>query len=173
MQRRLLLTGLVSLGARPAFALYDPKPDGALAAVQGEWRGALTYRDYSEPKRMVTLPTRLLIALSAPDELVLHYAFSDGPAKTVYSYERMRFDVAGREVTWASGQDAKAAVYRITADDTTGEVRSLLFERRDGSQVNRFTMRLSALALTLAKDEIDDAGVASFRNKFEFSRVRS
>src|SRR4051812_33385690 len=75
MQRRLLLIGLTWLAARPAFALYDAKPDGALAAVQGEWRGALTYPDYSEPKRMVPLPPRLLVALSAPNELVLHYAF--------------------------------------------------------------------------------------------------
>jgi len=34
------------LCANNAYALYDPPPDAALDAVQGEWQGTLTYRDY-------------------------------------------------------------------------------------------------------------------------------
>lgn len=171
MQRRLLLLSFACLGSKPAFALYDTKPEESLAAVQGEWHGSLTYRDYSEPKRMVTLPTRLLIALSAPKELVLHYAFDDGPSKTVYSYERMSFDFVGREVTWVSGQDAKAVVCRITSDGMSGEHRTLVFEQRDGGEIKRFTMVLSARTLTLSQDEVNAAGAVSFRNRYAFSRT--
>ncbi len=171
MQRRLLLVCLACLGSAPAFALYDAKPEASLAVVQGEWRGSLTYRDYSEPKRLVTLPTRLFVAMSAAMELVLHYAFDDGPSKTVYSYERMGFNFVGHEVTWASGQEAKTVACRITSDVTNGEVRSLVFEQRDGSEVKRFTMVLSARALTLAEDEVNAAGAVSFRNRYEFSRT--
>lgn len=171
MQRRILLVSLACLCIRPAFALYDEKPEESLAVVQGEWRGSLTYRDYSEPKRMVTLPTRLFIALSAPNELVLQYMFDDGPSKTVYSYERMSFNFAGHEVTWTSGQKAKALICHITSDDTNGEVRSLVFEQRDGSEITRFTMVLSGRTLTLAEDEVDAAGALSFRNRYAFSRT--
>ena len=169
MQRRAILFGLASSVAAPAFALYDPRPEDALSGVQGEWRGSLTYRDYREPKRMVTLPTRLFVALSAPSELVLHYVFDDGPSKTVFSYERMNFDFAGREVTWFSGQ--KASVCTLTADSTSDRVRALVFERNDGGETKRFTMTLSARALTLSEDEVSSAGIASFQNKYEFSRV--
>ena len=71
MKRRTLLAGLACLLSAPAFALYAPKPDAALAAVQGEWRGTLVYRDYSEPDRMVTLPTQRFVALGAPGTLGL------------------------------------------------------------------------------------------------------
>jgi hypothetical protein len=68
-------------------ALYDPKPLADIVPMQGEWKGALTYNDYSAPGKLLTPPTRLFVALSAPNEVTLHYAFNDGPGKTVYSYE--------------------------------------------------------------------------------------
>lgn len=171
MKRRTMLAVLACLAAAPAFALYDPKPDEVLAAVQGEWRGSLVYRDYSEPDRMVTLPTQLLVALSAPNELVLHYVFDDGPSKTVYSYERMGFNFKAREVTWSSGKDAKESMAVITADSTSNETRVLVFERKgEEGGTKRFTMELSARSLKLAEDEVAPSGVASFRNRYVFVR---
>jgi hypothetical protein len=173
MTRRGAIVGLLVLGIGPAFALYDPKPDEALSAVQGEWLGSLTYRDYSEPKRLVTLPTRLFVALGAPDELVLSYVFDDGPAKTVFSYEKMRFNATAHQVSWSSGPDAKVAVYDITSDTAKNSVRTLVFEQRERGELKRFTMSLSAHSLTLAEDEVDSSGVQSFRNKYEFVRPRT
>ena len=170
MQRRAAMLAIAFLGVDPAFALYDPKPDAALSAVQGEWRGSLTYRDYSEPKRMVTLPTRVFVALASPNELVLSYVFDDGPSKTVFSYETMRFDFAARRVDWSSGEDAKVAVCSIDSDTTSDSVRTLVFERKESGEVKRFTMILSARSLLLAEDEVDSSGVVSFRNRFDFSR---
>ena len=171
MQRRAILFGISLLAATPAFALYEPKPDESLSAVQGEWRGSLTYRDYSEPTRMVTLPTRLFVALSAPSEMVLSYVFDDGPSKTVFSYETMSFDLAEHQVRWSTGQGGKVSICVITSDTASNDVRTLVFERNDAGQVKRFTMVLSARSLVLAEDEVSTSGVISFRNKFEFSRA--
>ena len=159
------------LCAFTTLALYDPKPDGALSAVQGEWKGSLTYRDYSEPHSLVTLPTRLFVALSAPNELVFSYVFDDGPAKTVFSYEQMNFDFTNHVVTWTSGTDKKSvSVCRITTNGAAGDTRKLVFERKDGNQTNRFTMELSPRALKLDKNEVSPDGAIVFRDKFEFLR---
>jgi hypothetical protein len=149
------------LCALTAFALYDPKPDAVLLAVSGEWKGALTYRDYSEPHHLVTLPTRLFVALSAPDELTLNYVFDDGPAKTVYSYDQMKFDFTNNVVTWTSGTTKKSAsVYDITTNTMNGNVRNLAFDRKDGDKTDQFTMQLSGQYLMLAKNEVDTNGTA-------------
>ncbi|MDY7539102.1 hypothetical protein QN372_09460 [Undibacterium sp. RTI2.1] len=171
MKRRTTLALLVCLFAAPAFALYDPKPDAALSAVQGEWKGALTYRDYSKPDRLVTLPTRLFIALGAPNELVLHYVFDDGPSKTVFSYERMNFDLLKNEIAWASGSAEKAvSIGRITSNSVDSNGRQILFERKDGDKLDRYRLELSAGAFKLFKDEVSADGTTTFRNKFEFVR---
>jgi len=139
-------------------ALYDPKPDAALSAVQGEWKGSLTYRDYSEPHSLVTLPTRLFVALSGPNE-------------TVFSYEQMKFDFTNNVVTWTSGTDKKSvSVCRITTNGASADTRKLVFEGKDGDKTNRFTMELSPRALKLGKNEMGSDGAIVFRDKFEFLR---
>lgn len=171
MQRRSVLLALLPLPAGTAWALYDPKPDPALAGVQGEWKGSLTYRDYRQPDRLVTLPTRLFVALGAPDELVLHFIFDDGPGKTVFSYDRIRFDFAAGQVSWASGQaDQPARVHRIVSTSGEGATRQISFERPDGDNKARFTLDLSPKALRLIKEEVVPSGSASFRNRYEFVR---
>jgi hypothetical protein len=171
MKRRAALACLVGLVSIPALALYDPVPDAQLAAVQGEWTGSLIYRDYSESGRLVTLPTRLFVALSSPTALVFHYVFDDGPGKTVFSYETMSFDVVGRRLTWESGtQEKSVSVYDIISSTTEGGTQTIVFQQRIKAGVDRYRMELSARALTLAKDEIDSAGTARFRNRFELRR---
>jgi hypothetical protein len=171
MKRCTSFAILAIFWASSVFALYDPKPDEALAAAQGEWQGLLTYRDYSKPERLVALSTRLFVALSAPNELVLHYVFDDGPSKTVFSYERMTFDFANNQVTWWSGTTEKSvSVHRITSNSAEGDVRRLTLEKRDGEKIDRHTLELSPRKFRLAKDEVSFVGVSSFRNKYEFSR---
>ena len=173
MNRRIfsIIIIIAGLCALPTWALNDPPPEAALATVQGEWQGSLTYLDYSHTNRLVTLPARLFVALSAPNELVLHYVFTDGPTKTVFSYERMEFNFPKRELTWAAGlSDKSKHVYRITASREDGATRKLVFERKEGKTIDRFEMELDPRAFRLKKDEVDAAGAVTPRNKFEFTR---
>jgi hypothetical protein len=172
MNRRTAIAVVSALASRPALALYDPKPAEGLASVQGAWKGTLTYRDYSKPDRLVTLPTRLFVALGSPSALVLHYVFNDGPGKTVFSYETMGFNFDARQITWESGSTQRSkSVLEITSNDVEGDVQSLTFEKVAEGEIERYRMELSVGALLLAKDEVKQGGAARFRNKFEFNRV--
>ena len=148
MPRRATLALLSLLvAALPAFALYDPKPDATLAAIEGEWKGSLTYRDYSDPDRIVTLPTELFVTLGSPQELVMHYIYDDGPGKIVHSYETMRFDFEGGRVTWISGVNERTeSTGRIVSDSREGATRRLVIESTDD-------------------------GKSAFRDRYEFTRA--
>ncbi len=162
----------ILLWSPAALALYDAPPDAALAAAQGEWRGTLTYRDYSKPDRVVTLPTRLFVALGAPNQLVLSYIFDDGPGKTVFSYEAMTIDLPAKQITWITGTDKKdTSTLDITSSTQEGTaVRQLVFEKAKEKKVERFTMQVGASKLTLRKDEVAPDGSVTNRNQFTFSR---
>ena len=172
MTMRALLLACALLLSVPAHALYDPAPNAMLVQMQGEWQGTLTYSDYSEAGKMVTLPTRVYIAPASPDSLTLHYVFDDGPGKTVYSYENMRFDLAGNEVTWRSGaSETSQTVSRIVSDVQDGEVRRLVFERKESGDTLRYTLETGPDLLVLQKDEVGADGVAQFRNRYAFTRA--
>jgi hypothetical protein len=171
MTRRTALAALIAILATPVMALYDPAPEQALSAAQGEWRGSLTYRDYGQPDRLVTLPAKLFIALGAPNELVLQYMYDDGPAKAVYSYERMSIDLNRNELLWIAGVAERSShLHRITANTQDGGNRKLAFERNEGTEVYRFTMELGPLHFKIEKSEVDAGGFATFRNRQEFTR---
>lgn len=168
---RLAVFVMLVLVTGRVFALYDPVPDPVLAGVQGEWRGSLTYRDYSRPDKLVTLPTTVFVALAAPDELVLHFIFDDGPSKKVFSYDRMKFDLTVRTLSWASGPaDKPPQVHDVTSVVTDGTSRDMVFERPDGEKKARFTLLLSPVKLQLKKEEISSTGEITFRNRYEFVR---
>jgi hypothetical protein len=174
MQRRAAIFTVLSLASPATFALYDPKPDEALAAAQGEWSGSLTYRDYSKPDRMVTLPTRLFVALASPTELVLHFVFDDGPSKTVFSYERMQFDFSTKQVNWYAGSpDKPPQVHKIVALTGQGPSKQMVFERSEEDATARFTLLLSSTELGLMKEEIQPSGASMLRNRFAFKRPSS
>lgn len=150
-----------------------PTPDPILASVQGEWQGTLTYRDYSRPDRLVTLPTRLFAALTGPSELALHFVYDDGPGKTVFAYERLTFDVPHNAVVWSSGpDDASPMQCRVTSQSEQGGERRLSCDERAGAEVHRHTFSLAAGTLQLSKDEIDSAGDSTFRNRYQLTRPR-
>lgn len=173
MHRSIALIAIVTLFCSPAaVALYDAPPDAALAAAQGEWRGTLTYRDYSTPDRLVTLPTRVFVALAAPNQIVLHYAFDDGPGKTVFSYEAMTFDLSAKQIVWTSGSDKKetSTLGLISSTQEGAAVRQLIFEQTAETKIERFTMEVGANKLSLRKDEIAADKSVTNRNQYTFSR---
>lgn len=173
MFRRTFL-GLIAVASLPAIAhAADPAPDAVLSAIQGNWGGSLQYKDYSAPDKLVTLPTKLSIALTGPDEIAMHYVYDDGPSKTVYSYERMRFDFAKNEVHWKGSSKDKPMdlVWHITRTVPSGASRLVVMERaRSEGKKDRLTFELSANALIFSKDDIGADGQASFRNKYTFKR---
>lgn len=168
MNRRLALHNLLAAVTLPAAAQDSPPPDPALATVQGAWSGTLSYRDYSRPDRLVTLPTRLHIALLTPQEIALHYVFDDGPGKTVHSYERMAFDFGARRLMWISGDRNDA--YDITSVQQQDGTRTVSFERQVENSIHRYAMLLGARRLTLGKEEGTPSTGFQFRNRFEFTR---
>jgi hypothetical protein len=166
-----LLGAAVAVTALPALAAYDPKPEAALSAVLGEWRGTLTYRDYAKPDRLVALPTRLYVSMLGPDELSLHYVYDDGPGKTVYAYERLRFEFASDTLVWIMGTvDRTALVGRIVATANEGGVRRYVVDTTKDNALSRYTFEFGPGALTMKKDEIDASGKAANRNRYEFKR---
>ncbi len=172
MKTASLLAALALVLCPRADAQYDPAPLLDIAGAQGAWQGTLTYDDYSEPGKLVTLPTKLFVAMSAPTELVLNYVFDDGPGKTVYSYERMRFDMSDNEVTWSSGiaKSAKTKA-RIVSNTLEDGARRMVFESGPKAGFERYTLELSDTSMTLVKEEIEGAGSPQFRNRYEFRRA--
>jgi hypothetical protein len=154
-----------------AHALYDGKPVAELRDAPGAWHGTLTYNDYSEPGKLVTLQTTAFVSLIQPNELAVFYVFDDGPGKTVYSYEQMRFDFAKAEVRWTSGAEKKeVTISHIDSNEPSGEGRRIVFATTAGDHVDRHTLTISAKKFVLRKDEIDHAGRSTMRDEYQFQR---
>ena len=171
MMARLVLLLFMLASVAPVRALHDPAPDPTLAVVEGAWTGTLTYRDYSPPPGLVTLPTRLFVALSAQDELVMHYVYNDGPGKTVHSYESMRLEFAEKRVTWTSGDKKReSTVGQVVSDTQNGTTRRVVIETSDADGAARHTLEFAPDRLTMKKEEIDAAGGTVLRNTYEFKR---
>ncbi|MEK8032872.1 hypothetical protein AACH06_18790 [Ideonella sp. DXS29W] len=171
MQRRLALAATAAVVSAPARALYDPKPSPLLALAPGGWAGTLTYRDWSNPEKLVTLPCQLKVALSSPEELTLFYVFDDGPGKVVYSYERMSFDFSAKTLTWLSGVSKPSTEqYTITSSTASAEETQLDFEHTADGRTDKYAFTLTRKSWSMTKVEHDTSGRQTFRNKYEFQR---
>jgi hypothetical protein len=171
MHKRTFLFSLAALATRPAIALYDPKPNGLLEGVTGAWKGTLTYRDYQNPDKMVVLQMRVAVSMTGPDELALFYVFDDGPGKTVYSYERMSFNVPKGELVWVSGNTKISTnTYRITAATTADRIAKIAFEKTADLGVDRHLFEISPRAWMLSKTEVKSGGVEALRSKYELTK---
>lgn len=171
ISRRTVLISLGLLWARPSFALYDPKPNDLLAPFLGTWRGTLTYRDWSNPEKLVTLATQAIGTPISPNELALYFVFADGPGKTVYSYERMAFDFANGRLAWTSGtENPERSEHRIISVSSAAEPARIVFERNVEAMLERHTLEGSGNAWTPGKVEISASGAETFRNKYKFTR---
>jgi hypothetical protein len=171
MQRRTTLTLLTGIVAGPAFAMYDPKPNSALALAPGHWTGTLTYRDWSNPDKMVTLPCKMAVALTRPDELALYFVFNDGPGKTVYSYDRMSFDFDAQGLVWSSGTAKPSSTsYKLTSVRSDADATRLDFERTVEGRVDRYALAITKRSWSLSKVEVAASGLETFRNRYDLVR---
>ncbi len=163
---------LYCLSATSAQALYDPAPQPALAAMEGQWVGTLKYRDYQHPDRFETLPTKVSVALSAPDTLVLHYIYDDGPNKTVHSFEQMQFDLDKQRLEWRYGlKKDDVSTYQVISkleDKGCTLFKSELKDKAHG--LIRITTELCASLLSITKEEVDAQGNASERSRTLLTR---
>jgi hypothetical protein len=155
-------------------ALYDPLPNAALSRLIGDWAGTLTYRDWSDATKQVTLKTRTYASLVAPDELALFYVFDDGPGKTVYSYERMTFDFAKSNLVWVSGTaKPNRTEWKITSVETVGDEARIAFERAVDGKHDKQRLTIGANQWAMVKMEVAKDGNEIQRNRYEFSRSQS
>lgn len=171
MQRRVLIAAAAATCSQRALALYDPEPSQILETAAGSWTGTLTYREWSDPEKLVTIACKLFVALSAPEELRLFYVFADGPGKVVYSYERMAFDFKARSLVWVSGvTKPETTLHTITSTATGAVGEQVLFERAIEGRVDKYALAFGKTSLSLSKTEVSTAGAQTLRNKYEFRR---
>lgn len=169
MNRRHLLGSLALFAAPPAFALYEPPPLDLFKHLPGTWRGALTYRDWSPPHRLVSLPCTLYASLTSPREASLFFVFQDGPGKVVYSYDRWTVDAAGRTLSWASGDDQSS--YQLAVGPLESDGPSFSLKREAGGKTYRQTVHISAGTWRMEKVELMPDGSEVFRNGYQLART--
>ncbi|HEY9103150.1 hypothetical protein [Chitinimonas sp.] len=173
MHRRTLLAAAFCLPWLPAWAVGGPAPDASLLAIQGAWRGELRYRDYRSDKQL-TLPSRLYVTLLGPSAIALALIYDDGPGKTVYAYEQMKFHFDHGEMHWLNGGDAAGTTpggtaLRIVLDTLSPTGRKLVLEGQEKDFLARYTLDFGAAALILQKEEVRN-GQVLLRNRHTFSR---
>lgn len=171
MLPRTLVLALAVFAAAPAGALYDSKPNALLKPAIGRWTGTLTYRDYQQPDKMVTLNTTMTATLAGPNQLSLYYVFDDGPGKIVYSYETLQIDSDAKQLVWISGADKpERSTYTITASSLVDGKGTVAFENKSEHGINRYHLELSAAQWLLEKNEVDSTGESRLRNRYQFKR---
>lgn len=174
MLRRTALLTLGAMAMSPAHALYDPKPIALLELATGTWLGSLTYRDYQRSDKMVTLDTQMTVSLVAPDELSLYYVFDDGPAKTVYSYERMKLDLGANQLVWQSGTSKPGRTeYAITSSMVADGKSQITFEKITDAYRDKYDLEISKSNWLLTKHERNPAGAEILRSKYIFKKRES
>jgi hypothetical protein len=154
-----------------AKAAHPPAPLTEIAVAAGSWQGKLLYNDYASPGNMVTLPTRLHVALSQPDTLVLYFIYDDGPGKIVYGYDQMQFDLKAGLVNWRSGDNATATQsYQITAVQRNAAGTHFSLSRQADALKIQYQLTIAASSIVMEKTEVAPASAAVFRHRYEFSR---
>jgi len=170
------LAVLLVFATGSAQALYDPAARPELADAEGHWVGQMTYRDYGDDRREVTLPVVANVALAAPDELVFHAIYDDGPKKIVHSYERLKFDLSAKTLTWTHGLgEGGTSRYAIEAASLQAGVREFVVGEqssgKDGPQCVRYTLRWSRTALDIVKREGSRCDATFVRSRSAYRRA--
>lgn len=170
---RVLLAAFI-LFPFAAFALYDPPPAAAIAAIEGNWQGALEYKDYQPPFKRVTLPTRIVVSASAPKEVAIHYVFNDGPNKTVHSYDRLLIDAENAVVKFSGLKADDVNTAAIVSSQVHDEVWDIVAERNEESKgvttVIRYRLKLGKSQFEILKTSGPKGAEGEFRNAYVFKR---
>lgn len=180
-RRTLLATSLVALLGAPLLALSPtraarPTRAALYSAMTGSWTGALEYKDYSNPKRRVTLPTKLAIAL-APDSsaLLMHYVYDDGPGKIVEDDDRFVANATVSTIAWGG---LKTVAQQYTVRDAAGASpsgRIAIVLQGEGKDDNkpatiRETITISKDSLRILKETRFAGGDFAFRHEYRMAR---
>ena len=166
----LLLLTVFLVSSTPVLAQYPPAPEKNLAAIQGEWKGTLTYKDYQPPHDLVKLPTEMIVALSSPSTLILTMKFDDGPDKTVWSYETMHFDFPAKTLKWSSHGTEAPLLFLLTRIEEDDSDLRLTFNQNKKGTVTEYEAIFTNDALSLVRNEISSEGEKTFRNRYELTR---
>jgi hypothetical protein len=146
--------------------------------LAGHWSGSLTYKDYRDPNRRITLPTLLDISFERDSAaLRLVFTYDDGPGKTEYSYDRLAFDAGGTIMTWDDTAAAKPQAFSVKEYrvEPTAEVIYLVAETEGEDDNKPATLRET---ITIARDSMrilktvrPRDGEFGFRHEYAFRRV--
>ena len=175
--KRTFTAALLCLCALTAHvASADTANTDFLADAEGEWAGTLTYKDYAQPDKRVTLPTMLFVARTAPDEIALHYVYDDALGKIVHAYERMKFDLAANRVSWVSGTKGETARdYRISSRALDGNTYRLTLDRGERNEKDepvrlRYELAFDPHGLHFVYEDAAGNAPLAFRSRYQFDR---
>lgn len=100
-----------------------------LEGLPGYWTGQLTYTDYSDDKKQVSLSTKLEI-INKKDSLQLNYTYTEPNGKTVTEKGDIRIYEDGKQLAYDGGEFDIVAVRRF------GDRLTIIGER-DGTDNNK------------------------------------
>ncbi len=174
LAKTLTCLAVATFVSAPSYALYDPTPVPAVAALEGAWRGSLQYRDYQPPFGKVTLPTQLYAALLNPNELALHYVYDDGPGKIIHSYDRLKIDLPAKAITFTAAKAGEIITATVVSSALTNGVLEVVADaetlKDKAKSTMRYTLRLSGAEIEILKEE-SAAGKFEFRSQYRFTRL--
>ena len=146
--------------------------------LAGHWSGTLTYKDYRDPTRRVTLPTLLDISHERDSAaLRLVFTYDDGPGKTVYSYDRLAFDASGAVMTWDDTAAVKPQTFAVTAyrvDLAAGLIHLVAEtegEDNDKPATLRETIMIARDSVRILKTVRPRGEEFGFRHEYRFERI--
>jgi hypothetical protein len=148
-------------------------PHPLAAAITGDWRGTLEYRDYQSDRR-VSLPTTLTVTADG-NVLTLAYVYDDGPGKTVRSIDRVTIDAAAETYRIQNGDgtyDATFAIEGLRAFGSRSPTVVLTGRgEENGAAVElRITLTVGGAAFSMLRESRLAGEEWRFRNNYRFTR---
>ncbi len=139
-----------------------------LKGLQGNWGGQLTYTDYSDDKKQVTLPTTLAI-VDMNDSIGLSFIYTEPTGKTVTEKSSMRIYEDGKNMSY------EGKGYDIDAVRRNGERLTIIIET-EGTDNNktadiRFTFIIGPAVFNIQK-QVKYEGTEKYftRNTLQFTK---
>ena len=155
----------------------DPKAGAVTAALAGNWRGTLEYRDYSNDKR-VTLPTTL-DAQAAEDgrSATLKFRYDEGKGRFVEGVNVLRIASKDAKLVWESDGGKIKSEYAVDGLDTfapkpRGELVLTGTGTENDEKVDvRQTITLDGDDLTILRETRKPGAPFAFRNAYKLRRT--